>query len=330
MLSYRPYGVELEVMPPSLHRLPEGDDLHGKVARYLNQHGVPAMSKAEQDDSPRAVSPATWSVVSDTTLRRNSELHEGTEVVSPVLQGVTDMKKLRHVAQTLQDGGFTTNMLTGLHVHHDANDLDMDGWKRLMVNFYLAEPAFDRLVTLPRRGDNNPHALSTRRTPDMEELIEHFDDELTLGDLSRELFPGVRSNDDLKLNVNAFAKHGTVEFRQHQGSICPDAIEHWVRLTQAFVDHAAYNPELISVNTGITDPLEAWEEVLDDRPLAQDRLLQNLLRIAPADTQQYYREIAATNNDNRPALARAHNQAQEAEHATLVPSTSSVDTPRLG
>ena len=136
-------------------------------------------------------------------------------------------------------------------------------------------------------------------------LIEHFDDEMTVSDICKQLFPGVRSNHDLKLNVDAFWKHGTAEFRQHQGTLCPDEIEHWVRLTQGFVDHASNSPELISVNTGITDPEEAWDEVTDERKSAQDRLLANLLSVAPAQTRQHFHQVAAANDDTRPELVRA-------------------------
>ena len=306
MLSLRPFGAELEVMlPPGAASLPPGADPHTRVAKFLRRHGIDAVSEQELAKKQRSFSNKTWLVKEDDTLHMKGDLQQGTEIVSPIMGGEADLKKLRQVAQILKDGGFTTNGLTGFHVHHDVTDLDIDGWQRLMTNFVLAEPAFDRLVDEGRRGNNNRHALSTRQEPDIMPLIEHFDDEMTVSDICKQLFPGVRSNHDLKLNVDAFWKHGTAEFRQHQGTLCPDEIEHWVRLTQGFVDHAADSPELIAVNAGITDPEEAWEEVTDERKPAQDRLLANLLAVAPAPTRQHFRQVAAAHDDTRPALIRA-------------------------
>ena len=306
MLSTRPFGAELEVMlPADTACLPAAADTHTRVAKFLRRHGIDAVSEFELAHHRRNFSDKTWLVKEDDSLRTRGDRQEGTEIVSPIMSGEADLKKLRQVAHILQEHGFTTNELTGFHVHHDVTDLDIDGWKRLMVNFVLAEPAFDRLVDEGRRGNNNRHALSTRQEPDIMPLIEHFDDEMTFADIGKELFPGVRSNHDLKLNVDAFWKHGTAEFRQHQGSVCPDQIEHWVRLTQAFVDHAANSPTLIAVNAGVTDPEEAWDEVTDERKQAQDRLLENLIGLAPEHTRQYYRAVAGAQNDNRPALVRA-------------------------
>ncbi len=292
MLTDRCFGVELEVIVPGCpSQLPGNGCHHDRVAALLRQHGINAMSKAELKANPRADASKVWIVTPDDSLEPETEAIQGTEIVSPILQGEDDMKTLKQVVQTLKDTGFNTNMLTGLHVHHDAQDLDIPAWKRLMVNYFLAEPAFDRLVSFARRGNQNTHALSTRQQEDIEPMLDEFDDELTVDDICKQIFPGVRSNHDLKLNVDAFEKHGTVEFRQHEGTLDPDAVEHWVRLTQAFVDHSVNSPELISVNTGITDPLEAWEEVSDERPAAQNRLLGNLLNLVGRKTRAHFEAV---------------------------------------
>ncbi len=288
-LSQRRFGVELEVILPFCpSKLPRGTTRFDKVATLLRQNGIPAMTEDEAKAKPRSVGPDVWIVKDDETLGGSCVDFEGVEIVSPILAGERDLKKLLNVTRLLKDTGFTTNFQTGLHVHHEADDLEMEDWRRLVVNYYLTEPAFDRLVQPDRRGDENSHAMSTRRDVDIEALVEELEEAETVEDISNQLFPGVNQTHELKMNVDAFIKHGTVEFRQHEGTLEEEEVEHWVRLTQAFVDHSVDSPELLAVNDGITDPLEAWEEVEDDGPRLQDPLLKRLISLPGPKTRDHY------------------------------------------
>ncbi|HCI45786.1 MAG TPA: hypothetical protein DFI00_00680, partial [Rhodospirillaceae bacterium] len=170
-LSQRRFGVELEVILPFCpSKLPRGTTRFDKVATLLRQNGIPAMTEDEAKANPRSVGPDVWIVKDDETLGGSCVDFEGVEIVSPILAGERDLKKLLNVTRLLKDTGFTTNFQTGLHVHHEADDLEMEDWRRLMVNYYLTEPAFDRLVQQDRRGDENSHAMSTRRDVDIEAL----------------------------------------------------------------------------------------------------------------------------------------------------------------
>jgi hypothetical protein len=60
----------------------------------------------------------------------------------------------------------------------------------------------------------------------------------------------------LKLNLAAYRRHGTVEFRQHAGTTNATKIWHWVVLTQAMVEKAAGGR--LSLTAGI---LPNWQRV---------------------------------------------------------------------
>ena len=54
-----------------------------------------------------------------------------------------------------------------------------------------------------------------------------------------------------KVNICAFARHGTIEFRQHQGTLSFEKIVNWISFCQEFVNHSKKTSNTKSINDKI-------------------------------------------------------------------------------
>ena len=313
-LSNRRFGTEQEVFLPFCpSQVPRGPSPTHKVAAFLVSKGVPAISTAELRQNPeRKTRERLWLTMEEPSLGNSSwGLEEAAEITTPIMQGERDLNQIQMVTRQLAAHEFMVDPRTGLHVHHEAADLDLSGFKRLAFNHVIAERAFDRLIASDRRGDQNKYALSTRPEGMVDYFLTRLDSVRRIEGISNALFLGGHSTERPKLNLDAFTKHGTVEFRHHHGTLDDNYVGHWVRLTQAFVDFSTHEPSLLSVSDGITDPHEAWRESMDDSPEVQDRLLGKLISLAGSKTKQHYMGVL-----------------QERE-ATVSPTVSNTQAQRL-
>ena len=147
-----------------------------------------------------------WKLTTDGSLDGNNTF----ELVSPVLEGEGGLAELEKVCWVLETLNVKINGSCGLHVHMDASDFNITTWQNLLLSYKHAEAEIDRFMPNSRRGDENHFCGSLRRFSD-------------------ENIRSRRSLDELQVNLQAYSLHGTVEFRQHSGTINFTKIENWVR-----------------------------------------------------------------------------------------------------
>lgn len=152
-----------------------------------------------------------WKIVTDASIRGG-----GYELVSPILRGEEGLETIRRVAEVLNAMGATVNRSCGLHVHHGADDLKPRHLYNLLRLYRRSEGVIDRMMPKSRRGNNNTYCKSMK-------LMEE----------------GTRPYDRyFKLNLQSLHVHGTVEFRQHSGTIDAEKIIRWVEITQLMVERS--------------------------------------------------------------------------------------------
>ena len=162
-----------------------------------------------------------WKIVSDASVQG------GFEIVSPVLSGDAGMENVRMVAQALDDAGATANRSCGLHVHVDAHGMTLDNLRTIVTRYAAHEAEIDSFMPRSRRGDANQYCASLRRLVSKEDFRE--------ADTVEKLIRAQRSR-YYKVNLQSYLRHGTVEFRQHSGTVQATKICNWLRLLMAFVD----------------------------------------------------------------------------------------------
>ncbi|MEM6902565.1 MAG: amidoligase family protein [Pseudomonadota bacterium] len=231
-------GLEMEVVLPPERRLLGGiggiEATVGLLRKETNRRAVDG--RFFQDKHERAQAWVAGHIIVDSEL----SIHPpGVEVVLPPLDLEEEIKLARHVAVTLANAGYTTNESTSLQANQGAKGMGLQAIKRLLANGYINEDLFDRIVAPDRQGANAPNYADTLRQGKKPDLAMRVIDtarasnELT----TRVLHP---ENGDFygKVNINKLALRGAVEWRQHEGTLDPDAIENWARLTRALTDYS--------------------------------------------------------------------------------------------
>jgi len=186
-----------------------------------------------------------WKIVTDASVNGAGE---GLEIVSPILHGREGLEAVKTVCAALEAAGATVNVTCGLHVHHGAEDFNVNSFKNITLLYTRYEKTIDSLMPKSRRGSNNTycaslfdlqHATFSSAQRFMEWIYNARDTDQLLDFFSRRF---------LKLNLRAYRAHSTVEFRQHSGTTEAAKVVNWILLTQAMVNKATERTVLNPAN----------------------------------------------------------------------------------
>lgn len=169
-----------------------------------------------------------WKIVSDASIQPEVEFaNTQFELVSPPLKGNQGLEEVQKVCQVLNTLGVKVNKSCGFHVHHAARHMSTVQLKNLFRLWYRFEPVTEMLVSPSRRNaffckrTSSWLGQSPRRTLEranrVEDLISTYADRYC------------------SLNRAAYWRHGTIEFRSHQGTTDFEKISAWIILTQSFM-----------------------------------------------------------------------------------------------
>lgn len=235
-LSGGTFGVELEIVGISQDQA--ADALHvvlGYRPRVTGYHGDSSYSQ--------------WTSQSDCSLRSHNRL--SAELVSPVLSGQSGFDELKTVMDALAAAGASVNVSCGTHVHHGVDHLTFDQMSLFVENLYAAQPALTALVSRSRRRGQYPgSALTERQVNRVKSLGTYYSN----GDAwkSRLTYEANNGNRYTRFNFTKFTRTGTVEFRQHQGTLDFEKLSAWIRLAQAIVEASVRG---ITLTRGTVAPL---------------------------------------------------------------------------
>jgi len=196
----RKFGVEIEAYNCTRYRL----------VHELTEAGIEVAAEGYNHNLR-----THWKLVSDSSINGNDTF----ELVSPILEGERGLEELEKVCWVLDACNVKINGSCGLHVHMSAEDFSITTWKNLLLSYKHAETEIDKFMPASRRGNRNTYCssltgYSERRiqaAQNIEELQELFNSRY------------------MKVNLKAYSRHRTVEFRQHSGTISFTKIENWVR-----------------------------------------------------------------------------------------------------
>lgn len=162
-----------------------------------------------------------WKIVSDSSVHgRNCG-----ELVSPVLRGALGMNQVKLVCEALAETGAKVNKSCGLHVHYGVDDLNVEDFKRV-ASFYSTNVTLIESFLARSRRDNfycRVHNSSELSRIASASTVE----ELTTVRVSGDRYHAV--------NFQAYTRHGTIEFRQHQGTVEFLKISAWIYFGMAVI-----------------------------------------------------------------------------------------------
>lgn len=199
------FGVEIEAYNCSRERL----------ARELQDAGIQVSVEGYNHDSRNH-----WKLVTDSSL----EGRDTFELVSPILVGEEGLKELETVCWVLDACDVKVNESCGFHVHMDASDFNMDAWKNLALSYKHIERIIDSFM--PRSRRDNRYCKSMRSLSEAR---------IARAATIRDLQQAFDNNRYYKVNLEAYSRHRTVEFRQHSGTINFAKMEKWIRFLNGLI-----------------------------------------------------------------------------------------------
>lgn len=167
-----------------------------------------------------------WKIVSDISLRN---LRNGMELVGPKLEGENGFTQLRKVCDTLESlgmGGGSPD--AGLHVHIYSGDLTVAEAKTIVGRYAKYEEEIDSFMAPSRRNSRCSMAKSIKGAVATRVVNASAS---TVRDLAREQGPRY-----FKVNLEAYLKYRTIEYRHHGGSNNFTKISNWIKFLLAFTE----------------------------------------------------------------------------------------------
>lgn len=232
----RMFGVELEVYGVESSR----------IAAQFRRHGL----ANTQVDYTRELLP-NWKICKDGSIMGP----EPVEVASPTLSGREGLAEVDKVIHILNDMGCQINSSCGFHVHWCCGDYTGKNVQSLLRLYAKFEDVIDYLVSPSRRGNGNKYCRTMVKDADLGWVTELDPTEkqralqvaLKFGSTHIEWDtdpetgrPVDRGSRYHKLNISAYSQYGTVEFRQHQGTLNGDKAINWIIFTQQMVNKAKH------------------------------------------------------------------------------------------
>jgi len=204
------FGIELETISPLSHQ-----------DAWASANAIVALLEVENF--------GRWQAKHDGSLNGGT----GVEFVSPILKGEDGLAAVRRACDLIKGAGFAVNKSCGMHVHIGARDFDNGQLCNIAAAFVANEGHFDSLVAQSRRANNNRYCqtVAHRSIPMNSRSVESIATAIN-GGFERGHYTSYRYH---KLNFQSYAFHGTIEFRQHQGTVESDKACAWVRLIAGFV-----------------------------------------------------------------------------------------------
>jgi len=206
----RAFGVEIECAVADRPAL----------AAALRARGL-AVDDPYDVDAPRARGAGCWRLARDPTIRVPAGWRD-VELRSPRLCGAAGHAALAAACAALAAAGAAADESCGLHVHYEAHDFGVAEARALLRGYRRDLPRIEAGLA-PHRRVADPRAYSR--------LWDAADEEgwataRTILDLA-----APRGHRPV-VHVGAYLQHGTIEFRQHEGTLDAGRISAWVRAGQ--------------------------------------------------------------------------------------------------
>jgi len=250
IISVGKFGVELECVVPSMNGNEQIVSEVNSIGYHMNDTGY------------THVRTSYWKSLYDASVRAFDPTYTNKEYVSPPLVGEDGIKEMKAVCEVIKKAGGQTNYTTGTHVHLDASDLTPQDIAKIIYFYGRFEGQFDSLFPESRHLSKNRFCKSVKRFVKYckRSGFEYFDSVFKL--------ERVMNTRYVKVNVYSYLKHGTIEFRQHDGVLDGEALEMWIRLITRVVKYVKDGGDVVNVRGKIFKILgctkketQYWESV---------------------------------------------------------------------
>lgn len=169
-----------------------------------------------------------WKIVRDGSVHGTNPF----ELVSPILKGEEGLNELKKVCDVLETLEAKINKTCGLHIHFNARQFGIKQWRNIYKNYIIFEETINSLMPESRRQNN---FCKTLRTYDINDCFNKINEAKTVSQIAKKLNYDSRY---YKINHQSFARHGSIEFRQHSGTVEYKKISNWIKILHNLVSYS--------------------------------------------------------------------------------------------
>jgi hypothetical protein len=239
-MTSRTFGIELEFVG----NLRDASNCLNNVGLGCNVEGYNHITRPQ------------WKVVLD------GSVSGGGELVSPILSGEAGIEAAKLAATALTVSGARVNKACGFHVHVSIADFNLRQAKMLVKMFAKYEDVIDTFVAPSRRGTANGYCRSNwnvhpyntangnlandsaKHAAACTSLFRRIDACTSIQEVM-DVYGVIMSSRYQKLNLRAYYRHRTIEFRQHQGTVDAEKVAMWVEFCLYLVECAKTTTTLL-------------------------------------------------------------------------------------
>jgi hypothetical protein len=178
---------------------------------------------------------AVWMVAEDCSIRNTAGRGIAHEVISPILYGQQGIDNMKAIVKALSRAGAEVNSSCGVHVHlgtaHNSRVRRMSAAKKNRMIHRIGDlyshfkGGIDLLVPRSRRAGQNSYCGNVRNNQNCDNVHDDY------CNIAFSFRRGV-------VNVQNYRNNGTIEFRQHSGSLNGVKLANWARLMSKIVGWA--------------------------------------------------------------------------------------------
>jgi biotin operon repressor len=210
MISNRKFGIEVEFV---------GDK--AAAAEALRNAGI-RVELEHYNHTTRG----HWKIVDDSSIQE-----DGGELVSPPLSGPEGLASVRTALTALREAGLYASVRCGLHVHIDANDFVAQDILAVSKRYESFQRTIDKVMPASRVGGQRAHIGPVT------DQNSHLQRKFTANpNITARVLAGSVNERYVNLNLCAFLRQGTIEFRQHSGTTDPTRAVNWIVFCVKFMD----------------------------------------------------------------------------------------------
>jgi hypothetical protein len=220
-------GVEFEVVRPKEVSYRE---FVNNIVKKFRENGLDIQAEGYNHNTRnywKLVPDASISAQTGDSLRGDS----GIECVSPVLNGKKGIVDIKKAIRSLVGAGASINKSVGYHAHFGIAGLSIEHLRNLLYNYRGFEPIIDTIMLENRRGAIEVNQQSQwakslyRKYPNENDFWQLLERCQSVSDIQYQVFGNDRYQ---KTNLMAYSRYGTIEFRQHGGTLEEDTIIYWL------------------------------------------------------------------------------------------------------
>jgi hypothetical protein len=180
-----------------------------------------------------------WKVTYDASVTSaGTGVNYGLELVSPPLTASKMEEQLKTACEVLDRIGAKVDRTCGVHVHHHIDDLNLDQIKNIYAIYHKHQEFINELMP------------ASRRQRSANDAYDHFGYCMNLSEGEVEFVKQAGSIREINsffdrgyrryrvINFKSYLKYGTIEFRQHSGSINFEKLWNWALITLSLVAQA--------------------------------------------------------------------------------------------